>query len=148
VAGLSLAAAVAGCGSSTKKAPLLAQLPLVKGAAVVAHVRQCDPGSNAYCAIELVVVDNRYHSATALVTEEKRTLRRSGWTRTGPDTSEEHAADSPGRKLRVTYATALGELTGIDLGWIQRPRTFTLALTQSMFDRVPTMAVMLEYGVT
>ncbi|HEY6398448.1 MAG TPA: hypothetical protein VIX82_13445 [Solirubrobacteraceae bacterium] len=148
MAGLALAAAIAGCGSSAKNVPTLAQLPLVNGAAIVAHVRQCDRGANVYCAIELVVVDNHYQSSTALVASEKRALKQRGWTRAGPDTSEEHAADSPGRKFRVTYATALGELTGIELGWIQRPRTITLALSRGMFNRVPTMAVMLEVSVT
>jgi hypothetical protein len=144
---LALAAATIGCDAGATSVPSLAQLPLVRGAAVVAHVRQCDRGANAYCAIELVVVDNLYHSSTALVTSEKQTLRKMGWTRTGPDTNDEHAADSPRRNLRVTYATAVGELTGIDLGWIQRPREITLALSQSVFNRAPSMAVMLEPGV-
>jgi hypothetical protein len=143
-----LAAAIGGCGTGGKHQPSLAALPLVKGAAIVAHVRHCDRGANAYCAIELVVIDNLYRSSIALVTSEKQTLKKMGWTRTGPDTSDEHAADSPGRELRVTYATALGELTDIDLGWIQRPRTITLALSQSVFSRAPAMAVMLEPGLS
>ena len=148
LASLALGIAVAGCGSGAHRVPSLAQLPLVNGATIVEHLRQCDPGTNAYCAIELVVVDRLYPSSTALVLQEKRMLKRSGWTRAGPDTSEEHAADSPGRALRVNYATALGDLTGIDLGWIQRPRTITLALTRTMFDRVPAMSVLLESGVS
>jgi hypothetical protein len=147
VASLTLAAALAGCGSGTATAPSLAQLPLVKGASIVANVRQCDRGANAYCAIELVIVDNRYRSSTDLVLYEKQTLRRMGWTRTGPDTMYEKAADSPNHGLRVTYATPVGELTGIVLGWIQRPRPITLALSQTVFDRVPAMAVLLETGV-
>jgi hypothetical protein len=148
VAALALAAA-AGCGSSGgQKAPRLGALPLVKGAAIVAHVRQCDRGANAYCAIELVVVDNRYRSSTDLLRGEKLTLRKSGWTGAGPDTNTERAADSPGRAMRVTYATAVGELTGIDLGWIQRPRKIWLALSQSVFDRAPAIAVMLEIGMS
>ncbi|HEY6396024.1 MAG TPA: hypothetical protein VIX82_01085 [Solirubrobacteraceae bacterium] len=145
---LALGPALAGCGGGAQKIPTLADLPLVKGAAVVAHVRQCDHGASAYCAIELVVVDNHYHSSTELVVSEKQALRKMGWTRNGPDISQERAADSPNRNLRVTYATALGELTGIDLGWIQRPRTITLALSQSVFNRSPAMAVMLELGVS
>jgi hypothetical protein len=145
---LTLAAATVGCGAGHKTVPAVAQLPLVQGAAIVANVRQCDRGANAYCAIELVVVDKRYRSSTDLLTSEKQALRKMGWTRAGADTNDERAADSPSRSLRVTYATALGELTGIDLGYVQRPRTITLALSHSVFDRAPAMAVMLETGVS
>ena len=46
----------------------------------------------------------------------------------------------------MTYATAYGDLKGIDLGWIKRSRTITLALSRALFDRASAMSVMLEVG--
>jgi hypothetical protein len=142
-----LGAAVAGCGSSGgPHRPNLTQLPLVDGANVVAQVHSCDRGKNAYCAIELVVVDHRYKTSTDLVEDEHQQLRAHGWTGGQGDFSQQKAADSPGHKLRVTYATASGDLRGVDLGTIQRPRTITLALSRVMFDQAPAMSIMLEVG--
>ena len=45
-----------------------------------------------------------------------------GWTGANADTGQQRAADSPGHKLRLTYAPAAGDLQGIDLGWIKRSR--------------------------
>ena len=115
---------------------------------MLARVRQCDPGANAYCAIEEVIVDQRYASSMDLLQSEKHTLKSLGWTGTGGDAAQERAADSPGHKLRVTYATAQDELLDNDLGWIQRPRTITLALSKTVFDRSSALAVMLETGVS
>jgi hypothetical protein len=143
----SLAVALAGCGQrSTSRRPSLGELPLVRGARIVANVQQCDRGASGFCAIELVVVDRRYHSSDALVTGEHHRLRKQGWAAAGGDTGDERAAESPGRRLRVTYATAYGELKGIDLKWIQRPRTITMALSRTMFDRDPAMSLLLETG--
>lgn len=148
-AALASLAVIAGCGSSgADHIPDTNALPLVSGATVVARVGQCDPGANAYCAIELVVVDQRYHSSMDLLQSEKRTLKSLGWTGTGGDASQERAADSPGHKLRVTYATAQDELLDNELGWIQRPRTIALALSRTVFDRSPALAVMLEAGAS
>jgi hypothetical protein len=142
-----LGAAVAGCGSSGgPHRPALAQLPLVDGANVVAQVHSCDRGKNAYCAIELVVVDRHYKNSTDLVEDEHQKLRAHGWTGGQGDFSQQKAADSPGHKLRVTYATAYGDLRGVDLGTIQRPRQITLALSRVMFDQAPAMSIMLEVG--
>lgn len=144
-----LCAVIAGCGSSGgPHRPNLSQLPLVDGANVVAQVRSCDRGKNAYCAIELVVVDRRYRTSTDLVEDEHTQLRKHGWTGGQGDFSQQKAADSPGHKLRVTYATASGDLRGVDLGTIQRPREITLALSRAMFDQAPAMSVMLEVGAT
>jgi hypothetical protein len=144
-----LAAVLAGCGSSGgQHQPKLTQLPLVDGANVVAQVRSCDRGKNAYCAIELVVVDRRYKNSTDLVKQEHAQLRKQGWTGGQGDFSQQKAADSPGHKLRVTYATAAGDLRGVDLGSIQRPREITLALSRTMFDQAPAMSVMLEVGAS
>lgn len=145
---LAVAAAFAGCSSSGhKNVPSVAALPLVDGARVLARVRQCDRGADAYCSIDLVVVDKRYPTSMDLLQSEKHWLKSHRWTGTGGDASAERAADSPGHKLRVTYATAQDELLDNDLGWIQRPRTIQLALSQSVFDRSPALAVMLEIGV-
>jgi hypothetical protein len=151
IASVAFGAGLAGCGggsSGTSHGPSLTQLPLVDGASVVAHVRQCDRGANAYCAIELVVTDRRYRTSNDLIDQEHRQLRRHGWTGGAGDTADQKAADSPGHKLRVTYATASGDLRGVDLGWIQRSRKITLALSRALFDQAPAMSVMLEVGAS
>jgi hypothetical protein len=142
-----LVVALAGCGQSGASNSLsLAQLPLVKGASIVTQLRQCDLGANAFCAIVAVVADPHAGSAGALVTSEHRYLRKLGWTMGAGDDGDEHAAESRGHKLRVTYATAKDDLTGIDLGWIKRPRALTLTLVRELFDRTPAMSIMLEAG--
>jgi hypothetical protein len=142
-----LAATLAGCGASTPtRPPNGAQLPLVPGASVAVEVRQCDRGANAFCAVEAVVTAPRYKDSVALVRKERQHLLDRGWAADLGDTGEEHAAESPGHKLRVTYATAFGELKGIDLGWIKRPRRISVALARAMFDGHAAMAMMLEAG--
>jgi hypothetical protein len=113
---------------------------------VIAQVRSCDRGASAYCAIELVVVDRHYVTSAGLVAGEHAQLRRHGWSGASSDTTGEHAADSPGHKLRVTYATADGDLLGIDQGWIKRSRVTALALSRTLFQRASAMSVMLELG--
>ncbi|HEY1507476.1 MAG TPA: hypothetical protein VGF93_00640 [Solirubrobacteraceae bacterium] len=141
--------ALAGCGSGgSSHQPDLAQLPLVDGASVVTQVRACDHGHNAFCAIEIVVTDHRYKTSSDLVEDEHAQLDKHGWTGGQGDTNQQKAADSPGHKLRVTYATASGDLRGIDLGSIQRPRKITLALSHVMFDQAPAMSIMLEVGAS
>jgi hypothetical protein len=149
VALVALGTALAGCGAGSKsRDPDLTKLPLVNGASVVARVRQCDRGANAFCAIELVVTDRRYRTSADLVDAQHGQLRKHGWTGGTGDTNQQKAADSPGHKLRVTYATASGELRGVDLGSIERPRKITLALSRVLFDQAPAMSVMLEVGST
>ncbi len=146
---LALAAAAAGCGAGGKRhGPDVAQLPLVHGASVVARVRQCDRGANAFCAIELVVTDRRYKTSSDLVDAQHAQLRKHGWTGGSGDTGDQKAADSPGHKLRVTYGTASGDLKDVDLGSIERPRKITLALSRTLFDQAPAMSIMLEVGAT
>lgn len=125
---------------------MLRALPLVKGAKIVHQSRQCDRGANAYCAIELVVVGRRFSSAGALVYGERHRLFVDGWSLERGDTGAEHAAESPSHALRVVYATAEQDLEDVDLGYIQRPRTITLSLAQTMFDRLPAMSLTLEAG--
>jgi hypothetical protein len=142
-----LIVALAGCGqSSASRTPDLTMLPLVGGARIVAQVRQCDRGANAFCSYELVVVDPRYKSSTDLLEGEHRHLRDHGWAGAAPDTGEQRAAESPGNKLRVTYATAFGDLKGIDVGWIKRPWPITAALSRAMYNRASAISVMLETG--
>lgn len=142
-----LVAGLAGCGGNSVARSLQAsQLPLVRGARIVEQVKTCDRGANAYCALALVVVDRRLESSGALVFGERHRLRDLGWSLTEGDTGNQHAAEAPKNALRVTYATAAGDLESIDLGSIKRPRPITIALDRAMFGRVPAMSVMLETG--
>ena len=141
------ALALAACGGSSRSTPLsVGQLPLVDGASVVAQASQCDRGAHAYCAIEAVIVDRRATSSGALVAGERRRLHKLGWSASAGDNGDELAAESPGQTLRVTYATAAGDLIGWDLGWIKRPRPIALTLSRLLFERTPAMSVMLEAG--
>ena len=147
--GLALAAVLAGCGSShPDRTPTASAVPLVSGARITAQARKCDRGSNAYCAIELVVRDSRYASSDILAHDESHVLRDAGWTLAGGDTGTESAANSPGHKLRLTYSSAADDLESIDLGEINRAWPITYALSTSMFDRAAAMSMMLEVGST
>ena len=142
LAALAIAVALAGCGGGGEThQPTATQLPLVDGANVVAQVRQCDKGANAYCAIELVVdrpalqdLDGpgRRGARQAPQPRLDRRHRRHRRTRRPPS--------RPGHKLRVTYATASGDLRGVDLGSIQRSRRIALALSRALFDHAPAMS--------
>ncbi len=146
---LALMVALAGCGSSGgARTPSVAQLPLVGGAEVAAQTRECDSGSNAFCAIVVVVFDRRYKSSDQLALDEAHHLRKAGWSIADGDTGVESGANSPNHGLRLTYATAIDDLRGIDLGWIRRPRTITLALSNALFDRTAAMSMMLEVGAS
>ena len=113
---------------------------------VTEHVRRCDPGANAYCAVQLVVVSNRARSSSALLDAERRHLKSLGWTLTEADTADETAADSPGHKLRLTYAMAALDLKDVDLGWIKRSPQIARALSRAMFDRASSISLMLQSG--
>lgn len=140
--------ALGGCASQGggHSAPALDSLPLVTGATVVARARSCDKGANAYCSDDLVVVAPSYGTSSALIKTESAELAKLGWTTAYGDTGNQQAAESPGHKLRVTYATASGDLVGYDLGWIKRPRKIALAMVKTVFDRSPAMSLMLESG--
>jgi hypothetical protein len=146
-AAVALTVALGACGSSGgDQSPKLASLPLVPGANIITRYKQCDHGSNAYCAWELVITDHRYKTSRDLTKSEHLLLTKQGWSAAVADTGEQRAADSPGHKLRVTYSTAYGDLKGVDLGWIERPRQITLSLSRTIFDRASAMSVMLELG--
>ena len=144
VAGLVLAAGIAGCGSSSPRTPNIGQLPLVPGVRTVAKVTQCDPGAAAYCGVQFVVLNHRYRDSEEFLKSESALLHAHGWTDANADIGPETAADSPGHKLHLTYATAFGELDGIDFGWIKRPRNITIALSNSVFAHTPALAMLLE----
>jgi hypothetical protein len=141
---------LAGCGATSPAArtPTVGQVPLVPGSRIVAQIRRCDAGSNAFCAIDFVVRNGKYVSSDILARDESHLLRREGWSLSGGDTGEQSAANSPGHKLRLTYATAAGDLQEIDLGLIIRPWPITYALSNAMFDRAATMSMRLEVGAS
>jgi hypothetical protein len=147
---LALVALLAGCGaaSQARRTPTAATVPLVPGSRVVKQVRQCDQGSSAFCAIDLVVVNGKYDSSDVFARDESHVLRNSGWSLADGDTSVQSAANSPGHGLRLTYTTAAGDLQEIDLGLINRPWPITYALSTSMFDRAAAMSMRLEVGAS
>jgi hypothetical protein len=143
------AVALAGCGKGGASGTVsLDRLPLVPGAKIAAQSRQCDRGANAFCAVEAVLVDGRYDSSGAFVESEHEHLHSLGWTTSAGDDGDEVAADSPGHKLRVTYATGIDDLIGIDEKWIKRPWKIWWTLSRTMFTGTPAMSIMLEVGPT
>lgn len=140
---------IAGCGSATSTQPAsLQQLPLVPGGQIVSQAKVCDTGSNAFCALEAVVVDRSAPNSGALAAAEDRLLHRQGWKSSAGDDGDEVAANSPGQKLRVTFATALDDLIGLDEHWIKRAFRIEMALDRTMIERTPAISVMLEVGPT
>lgn len=144
---LGCAATLAGCGG-VDRLPSVSNLPLVPGARIVASTRSCDPGANRYCAYQLVVGAAGYASSRDLLKQESRRLHAGGWTSANADNGAESAADSPGHRLRVTFATADGDLLGIDQGWIKRSRQVTLSLSRALFAHTPTLSILLELGAS
>lgn len=118
----------------------------MNGAQVLVEVQQCDPGAAAFCGLQLVMVDHRYRDANSLLDAEHAMLLKLGWSGASGDTGDEHAADSPAHRLRLTYATAYGDLKGIDLEWIKRPWPITIALSRAMFAQTPALSMLLETG--
>jgi hypothetical protein len=139
---------LAGCGAVGQRTPDLSKLPLVPGARFEVQQRVCDSGAKAYCAWELVVSDTRYRNSDALFEAEHKKLLKSGWSGADGDIGNEHGADSPGHKLRLTYAPPVGDLQGIDFGWIRRTREIALALSKATFDHIPVISMMLEVGAS
>ena len=124
----------------------LRNIPMVPGAHVLTMVRSCDPGVHPYCALQVVIVGDRYRTSQALRKTYGARLHTLGWSTTkGPD-GNETAADSPGHELRLTFATPYEDLLGIDSNWIQRTKTVSHALSAAMFARAPTLSLMLLRG--
>lgn len=142
--------AIAGCGANKPHTtPAASAIPLVPGAHIAVQSRACDDqGSHSFCAIDLVVVGDGYRSADVLAKDESEVLRKAGWSPADGDTDLQSAANSPGHKLRLTYATAAGDLRSIVLGYIGRPWPIVYALSNSMFDRKAAMSMMLETGAS
>ena len=148
LASAALIATLAGCGSSTQHTPSLTGLPLVDGAHVVAQSVKCDPGANAFCGLEVVVAAPGYGTSDRLLRSEHLRLKALGWSGVNADIGGERSFDSPGHKLRVTYATPQGELQGVDLGYAKRAQPVQLALSQAMFAHTPAISILYEIGAS
>lgn len=130
----------------TPRAIGLKNIPMPAGTRIVTQVRSCDRGVHPYCALQLVVVGDRYASSVALRATYEQQLLKLGWTTTkGPD-GNETAADSPGHELRLTFATAYEDLLGVDSNWIARTSAISHSLSSTMFDRAPALSIMLVSG--
>ena len=143
---LALAVVLAGCGGDAPRHPSLAAVPFVAGGRVVVSANACDAGANAYCALDLVLVNPRFKSAQSFVGSERRWLKHNRWLLVSAQTGDEQAADSPGGRVRVTFSTAALDLKDIDLGWIKRPRAIALALSRAIYDGAPAMSVNVVAG--
>jgi hypothetical protein len=149
LASLALAPILAGCGASqAQRTPTASDIPLVPGAEIAVQARACDHGSRVYCAVDLVVVDHHYLSSDNLAKDEGQVLQKHGWSLADGDTALQTGANSPGHKLRLTFATATGDLRQIDLGQILRPWPITYGLSNAMFDRNAAMSMRLEVGAS
>jgi hypothetical protein len=113
---------------------------------VVAQATQCDKGANGFCTVEAVITAPGYKTSDDLVNAEHQVVLRAGWDGVGADTGDEHAAESPRHKLRVTYATTYGDLKGVDLGWIHRSAKIARAMSRTLFSHTPAMSVELDRG--
>lgn len=139
-------ALIAGCGSGGPHTPDLAALPLVPRATVEVKQRVCDSGSNPYCAWELVVAGTGYRDSNALFEAEHRLLLSRHWSGADGDIASQHAADSPGHRLRVTYANPVDELTGTGIFGVRRSQAVQLALSNAVFAHTPVISMLLEVG--
>ncbi len=133
------------CGGSSDHVPNLAGLPLVPGSRIVARVKQCDPGANAYCAIELAVYNRHYGNSDDLFGAEKKLLQHAHWTNANGLVGPESAADSPGHKLHLTYAAAGSELYSTAEHYVKRPPSIVTALSNAIWgEGTPAMAMIVE----
>lgn len=139
---------ISGCGSSGPRTPNLDELPVVDGAHISFKLRVCDRGAHAFCAWELLLVAPRMQDPEELMRAEHRYLLAHHWSGGQGDIKPEHAADSPGHRLRVTYATPIYELGGSDQDFIHRSRPLQLELSKAIFARTPALAVLLEIGTS
>jgi hypothetical protein len=144
---LALGAGLASCGgSSAAHSPTLAQLPILPGASVAVRAQQCDKGNSPYCAIQLVVVDHAFTDNYAFLYAQRAWLHAHGWTGANGDDAVQEAADSPGHKLHLIYATAPDELQGWAFNWIKRRAAVIYGLSNTVFDGIPALSMMLEVG--
>ncbi len=148
LAALAAVAAIAGCGQSGDHRSSLTVngVPLVAGARIVTRARSCDHGVSPYCALQLVVVGAGFRDSTDLLAREEDRLRAGGWTSTVGDTPKERSADSPGHRLRLSYARAFDDLLSWDQGQIKRRPVVARALSRALFDQAPALSLMLQTG--
>lgn len=145
-AAVAMALAAAGCGHSAgRRIPSVERVPLVPRTRVIAQVTRCDPGANSYCAVQLVVV-GRYAGSDALLRQERKYLQSLGWGLVNAQTGDEHAAESPGHRFHLVFATAALDLKDWDLGWVKRSPMIARMLSQTMIRRQPALSMMLESG--
>jgi hypothetical protein len=142
-----IALVLAGCSPDTgPRSPSLATVPLAPHSRVLLQIRACNSGNNSFCALQLVVVGDGYPSSDALLESETGTLHKLHWRSVNADTGLQRAAYSPSGKLRLTYATAHGELEGIELGWAKRRRAIEVALAHALFRKTPALSFLVEEG--
>ncbi len=146
--GAAAALAVAGCGSSSPHVPDLRQLPLVPGARIEVQQRVCDSGSSPYCGLELVVTAAGYPNSDRLFDAEHRLLLAKRWSGGDPGSGYDHVADSPGGRLRLTYASPFDELVGTGAGGVRRSHRVQVALSYAMIDHTPALSMLLELGAS
>lgn len=121
-------------------------MPLVPGARVYTSATRCDPGANAYCALELVMVDARYRVSHDFFMAEMRLLHSRHWSVDFADTAAERSAESPGHRWRVVLAPGEQDLRAIDQNYIKRSRRVALALSRLLFEGTPSLSLLLEAG--
>jgi hypothetical protein len=146
---LATAAALSSCGQgSAPGTPSASGLPLASGSRILVSARRCDRGAHPYCALDLVLAApaGRYRSSGALMRAETDRLRGAGWSQTEGDTIHETAAESPGHRLRVTYAQAGEDLLSIEQARIQRSGPIARTLSRELFARAPALSLMLQAG--
>lgn len=146
IAAIAAIAGIAACGSDSRHVPTLSDLPLVPGTQVVGQSIKCDKGVGAFCGLQLVVVGPRFRNSNQLLKREHLHLKALGWTGANAEMTGEWAADSPGHKLHITFATADTDLQGTELGWIKRTRAIQLTLSRQLFARMPSLSMVLEEG--
>ena len=87
-----------------------------------------------------------YPNPKRLLFRERDYLRSHGWKPARPDTGVELADESPGDKLRVDVRDRAPGPEGRRPGLDARAPSVAIALDRAVFDRVPTMSVLLEVG--
>lgn len=137
---------LAGCGSAGDRTPSLARVPMPPRSKVILDLHACNAGSDAYCALQLVIAGKGYRTSVSMISAEAAVLRRLHWRHENADTALEHAAYSPGDKLRLTYATPKSELASIELGWVTRAHAVQVTLAHTLFADRPALSMLVEIG--
>ena len=88
----------------------------------------------------------RFKTSADLLTSEHAELRKLGWSGAQGDFGGQHAADSPGHKLHVTYALPYTDLGAYDFDYIKRSPAIARALSHVYLQHTAAMSVLLEIG--